>query len=414
MAGDQVDVVVVGAGIAGSALASVLGRAGRSVLVLEQQTTYRDKVRGETITPWGCAELERMGLTQTLLDAGGELATQFVPYDELSSPADAEAGAIPISLLSPGAAGQLNVGHPEASEALSTRAAADGATVLRGVRDVKVAFGDRPSVAYVDADGVGHEVSARLLVGADGRTSTVRRQAGLELEERPAVTFGAGLLVRADAGFRERNTIGTEGDVHYLAFPRKDDLTRLYLMVDIGRQPEFTGPQRLEHFLAAFAGLTSFPAAAALGAGEPAGPAGGAPMTDSWTTAPPVVPGAVLVGDAAGWNDPIIGQGLSIALRDARTVSDVLLAGDDWSPGAFADYAAERAERMRRLAISARITTEIRCTFTDEGRARRGRWFAAFLADPLMLNQIVAILAGPETAPAEAFTEEAVAATLAV
>jgi 2-polyprenyl-6-methoxyphenol hydroxylase-like FAD-dependent oxidoreductase len=413
MAGDRVDVVVVGAGIAGSALASVLARAGRSVLVLEQQTAYRDKVRGETITPWGCLELERMGLTQTLLDAGGEFATAFVPYDELSTPAEAEASSIPMAMLAPGAAGQLNVGHPEASEALSARAAADGATVVRGVTEVKVTFGDRPAVQYADADGA-HEVETRLVVGADGRTSSVRRQAGLTLDERPARTFGAGLLVRADSGFTGKNTLGTEGDVHYLAFPRQDGLTRLYLMVDIARQPEFTGPGRLDAFVGSFACITSFPAAAALAAGEPAGPAGGAPMTDSWTTAPPVVPGAVLIGDAAGWNDPIIGQGLSIALRDARTVSDVLVDSNDWSPAAFEPYVAERAERMRRLAISAAITTEIRCTFTDEGRERRRRWFAAFLSDPEKLSQIVAILAGPETAPAEVFTDDAVARTLAV
>ena len=410
---DRYDVVVVGAGIAGSALASVLAREGKAVLVLEQQTTYKDKVRGETMPPWGVLETTRMGVLDTLLGAGGELATAFVPYDELQAPAEAEAGALPLAMFVPGADGQLNVGHPEASEALSRRAEADGATVVRGISDVKVTFGAEPVVRYVDGDEA-REATCRLVVGADGRTSTVRRQAGIELEERPAVTYGAGLLLHADAGFTGKNTLGTEGDVHFLAFPRTGDLTRVYLMVDIARQPEFTGPQRLEHFVTALGKVTAFPAAAALAAGEPAGPAGGAPMTDSWTTAPPVVPGAVLVGDAAGWNDPVIGQGLSIALRDARTVADVLLGSDDWSPGAFDDYVTERAERMRRLAISARITTEIRCTFTDEGRERRARWFGAFMVDPLMLQQVVAILAGPETADAAAFTDEAVAATLAV
>ncbi|HVE95420.1 MAG TPA: FAD/NAD(P)-binding protein, partial [Pseudonocardiaceae bacterium] len=43
--GKRLDVVVVGGGIAGSALATVLARDGYEVLVLERQTTYRDKVR---------------------------------------------------------------------------------------------------------------------------------------------------------------------------------------------------------------------------------------------------------------------------------------------------------------------------------------------------------------------------------
>jgi 2-polyprenyl-6-methoxyphenol hydroxylase-like FAD-dependent oxidoreductase len=188
----------------------------------------------------------------------------------------------------------------------------------------------------------------------------------------------------------------------------------MYLMVDISRQPEFTGPKRLENFLGAFRSLTSFPAAAALGAGEAAGPAGGSPMTDSWTTSDPMVPGAVVIGDAAGWNDPIIGQGLSIAFRDARSIADVLLGDDDWSPGAFTDWVAERGERMRRLAIQAHLTTAIRCTFTDEGRARRARWSEQFMTDPVLLAQVLTMLAGPDSAPAEAFTDEAVAGTLAV
>jgi flavin-dependent dehydrogenase len=40
------EVVIVGAGIGGAALATVLARAGRDVLLLERQTVYRDKVRG--------------------------------------------------------------------------------------------------------------------------------------------------------------------------------------------------------------------------------------------------------------------------------------------------------------------------------------------------------------------------------
>ena len=410
---DRYDVVVVGAGIAGSALASALARAGKDVLVLEQQTTYKDRVRGETLTPWGVLEAQRLGVVDTLLEAGGELATTFVPYDELNPPERAEAGGIPVAIFAPDAGGQLNVGHPEASEALSRRAEADGATVVRGVQDVQVQLGPAPEVAYA-AGGESRRVRCRVVVGADGRTSAVRRQAGIDLEERPAVLYGAGLLVRADSGFREKNTLGTEGDIHYFAFPRTDDLTRLYLMVDVARQPEFTGPRRLENFLAAYGRVTSFPAAAALAAGEPAGPAGGSPMTDSRTVGPPVVDGAVLVGDAAGWSDPVIGQGLAIAFRDARMVADVLLRADDWSPASFDDYVTERAERMRRIAIAAHVHTVIRCTFTEEGRARRQRWFETFMTDPLMLAQVGVMLGGAESQPAEAFTDEAVAATVGV
>jgi flavin-dependent dehydrogenase len=41
------EVIIIGGGIAGNALAAVLARAGKAVLVLERSTVYRDRVRGE-------------------------------------------------------------------------------------------------------------------------------------------------------------------------------------------------------------------------------------------------------------------------------------------------------------------------------------------------------------------------------
>ena len=54
----RADFVIVGAGIAGSALAHALASGGRQVLVLEHDLEYRDKVRGENMTPWGVAEVK--------------------------------------------------------------------------------------------------------------------------------------------------------------------------------------------------------------------------------------------------------------------------------------------------------------------------------------------------------------------
>ena len=59
---------------------------------------------------------------------------------------------------------------------------------------------------------------------------------------------------------------------------------------------------------------------------KPAGPCATFPGDDTWT-AQPFAEGVVLIGDAAGYNDPIAAQGLSIALRDARSVRDLILAG---------------------------------------------------------------------------------------
>ncbi|HVM08120.1 MAG TPA: FAD-dependent monooxygenase [Acidimicrobiales bacterium] len=405
----QHDVVIVGAGIGGSALAAQLASAGLSVLVLEQQVTYKDRVRGETIVPWGVREVQQLRIEEVLLATGGAYITEYPQYDELTPPEEAEATAFQASMVAPDVPGQLDVGHPEACEALSQHAERSGAVVMRGIADVHIEPGDRPAVSWSHG-GVRQEARPRLVVGADGRQSTVRKQVGIALEERPARTYGAGLLVRAAAGFDGKGTLGTAGQNLFLAFPRQHDLARLYLLVDIARQPEFTGAGRTETFLSQFR-TSCFPASEAYADGEAAGPCGGSPMTDSWTVGPPVAPGVVLIGDAAGWNDPIIGQGLSIALRDARMVSEILLSSSDWSPDAFKGFVEERADRMWRLATCAAINTEMRCTFTPEGAERRRRWRSALLTNPTLLMQVAGFLMGPEHVPADVFSDEAVAAT---
>ena len=72
------DLIIVGGGIGGGALATVMARAGKSVLLLEQSEVYEDKVRGEWISPWGVAETKRLGLYDTLRAAGGHHLTRHV------------------------------------------------------------------------------------------------------------------------------------------------------------------------------------------------------------------------------------------------------------------------------------------------------------------------------------------------
>jgi 2-polyprenyl-6-methoxyphenol hydroxylase-like FAD-dependent oxidoreductase len=395
MAMDRIhDVVVVGGGIAGSALATVLARDGHDVLVLERQTSYRDKVRGETLSCWGVAELQRLGLEEVLLGAGGSYATRMVPYDELLPPAHAESVAAPLDQLLPGVPGALDVGHPEACEALTTAAAAAGATVVRGVGDVEVVAGAAPVVRY-EHDDVGYEVGCRLVVGADGRMSTVRKQVGIALEQNAPRTMGGGMLVD---GLHDwpvgQMSLGTEGDLYYLLFPRAGR-ARPALPAARHRparplrrtRPREGVPGRLP------AGL--HPGQRDVRAAEPAGPCAFYPMNDSWTDGP-CAPGVVLVGDAAGWNDPIIGQGLSIALRDVRIVADIVRSGQDRSVGAFAPYVQEREERMRRLRVSAEVTTALAATFTPRAAARRAAYGAVFRSDPVLGGPRMATQVGPE------------------
>ncbi len=113
----------------------------------------------------------------------------------------------------------------------------------------------------------------------------------------------------------------------------------------------------------------------------------------------------VLVGDAAGWNDPIVGLGLSITYRDVRIVTDLLKSSDDWAGLSFAGYAEERAERMRRLRFAASLQATIDMEFGDDARERRRGLFERAAADPSLRAHSVAVMAGPEALPAEIFTD---------
>lgn len=403
MPGDRsYGVVVVGGGIAGAALATALARAGLEPLLLERDIACRDKVRGEYMAPWGVAEMLRLGLEKDLLAAGGGYVTSAAGYDEVLEPAEALARAAALDQFLPGVPGGLTVGHPQASAALLQSAADAGAVVLRGVGGIDV--GDR-RIRYRH-DGRTSESRCGLVVGADGRHSAVRRQRGIGLHQTAPATGITGMLVEGLDGWPAHQIwVGTEGRLRYFVMPRFGGTARLYLAYRAGDPPLSGGSHRTAQFLAAYAPRCVPDAADVFAATTPAGPCVSYKNNDGWTDSP-VAPGAVLIGDAAGWSDPIIGQGLSVAMRDARTVAEVLCAGRGWSPAAFGGYTEERAERMRRLRITAAVETEMHSTFTAEGAVRRRAWIERAPADPLLSRVELAEALGPENVAAECFGRE--------
>ncbi len=110
---DTYDLIIVGGGIGGSALATVMARVGRSVLLLEQSDVYQDRVRGEWIAPWGVTETRRLDLYDLLVGAGGHHVARHVRATTRSlEPAAAEAGGVPLSIFAPGVPGPLCLRHP--------------------------------------------------------------------------------------------------------------------------------------------------------------------------------------------------------------------------------------------------------------------------------------------------------------
>jgi 2-polyprenyl-6-methoxyphenol hydroxylase-like FAD-dependent oxidoreductase len=403
------DLVIVGGGFAGGALAVAAARAGVEALVLERQQVHRDRVRGEWLAPWGVAEAARLGMLDVLATAPeSSFSRRMIRYDEVHEPAVAEDDAVWLDGLLDGARGALRLSAPAASEALLGEARVAGASVRRAVTGVRVSGGPEPVVRFVE-DGREEVVRPRLVVGADGRNSAVRRQLGVALHATLPRTVGAGLLVSGLVDWPEDvDVVGTEGDRHFFVFPRAGGRARLYLLSSpTGNARRFAGPGVVGRVLAAFR-LRSVPGSAELAGAEPAGPCVSFPMNDTWTDTP-VKEGGVLIGDAGGYSDPLIGQGISTSLRDAREVVEVLTgAARRWSPGVFAGYARMRAERMRRLRACSAYATALRCTFTAEGRERRRRIFAAAAATGTSHPLAAAPVVGVDAFRAEAFTPEAV------
>jgi len=397
------DVVIIGGGIGGGALATVLARAGKSTLVLEKSTVYRDRVRGEWMAPWGVAEARRLGLYDALIAAGGHHLTTHRTYGDHIEPAEAEAAQLDMSALVADVAGPLCLGHPKHCETLEQTARAAGATVLRGAGVPEITLGRAPSVRY-EHEGAAHVARARIVVGADGRGSMVRQAAGIALHRNPTHHFMGGMLIEGAHGWDDRlQAIASEGEGHYLAFPQGGGRIRLYLGFPKDDPSRYAGAGGPRAFLDAFH-IASLPGSEHIANATPAGPCSAYPNEDAWT-GEPCADGAVLVGDSAGWNDPIIGQGLSITYRDVRLVGEIMLACDDWSPAAFAPYGVERAERMRRLRFSAALQSAIENEFGEEARARRRRVHERRRADPTFILPALATMVGPDAVPALAFEE---------
>lgn len=391
-------IVIVGGGIAGAALATALAREGRPVLVLESTEVFRDRVRGESMMPWGVAEAQTLGVADLLHAAGAHTAPLWKRYTE----GDAIPRDLPVGRLVPGVGGSLNLHHPIACQALLDAAAEAGATVLRGVREVVVAPGEHPTVTY-RLGTAQHEVKASLVVGADGRGSVVRRCAGITLEQQEASAYVVGLLLDGVAGSGEHDVVMEHGLGVCLLIRQGGGRARAYHIVPVEHRVRYAGDGGAERFLAD-ATAPGSPLATALADARPAGPCGAVPGTDTWTDRP-YADGVVLIGDAAGHNDPSVGCGLSIAMRDARIVRDLVLAGAN-SAGDFAPYGIERLERMRRLRLIGDVIAAASVE-TSHNRSARRRLLAEAMVtrDADMFPLVLGMFAGPETIPARLVNE---------
>jgi flavin-dependent dehydrogenase len=305
------EVVVVGGGPAGAAVATQLARARRDVLLLERAPAWRWRACGVFTSPATVAELRRLGLGDATLEATAR------PIPAMRVEAGTTAFRLTYGARAESDPSAVGLDRSALDPALLSLARSDGAEVRTGT-GVRSLAGDR-----VELDG-GSPIEARVVVGADGIRSTVARSVGVARPARLAPRVGLTFHVAApDAGAgRDARMVvldhaycglapvpGGRVNVGIVLGPTwRDELRRDGAEAVVGR------------VLGRIAGWPG---------GERCDPIEGAvPIGHRVTRS--AGDGWLLVGDAAGFLDPFTGEGLHRALVSARLAAaaiDDLLRG---------------------------------------------------------------------------------------
>jgi len=185
MAKYDYDVITVGGGLGGAALAKVLAEKGFRVLVIERERQFKDRIRGEWMAPWGVAETQKLGLYNLLL----ETCAHEQPFHLIAGLGPAR----DLRTTTPQQLPAFTFSHPAMQEVVLNAAKAAGAEVRRGVEVRNVRLG-HPATVTVEADGAAHELTARIVVCADGRSSMGRTWGGFTTHRGKQRLLGAGLM----------------------------------------------------------------------------------------------------------------------------------------------------------------------------------------------------------------------------
>ncbi|MEM7501708.1 MAG: NAD(P)/FAD-dependent oxidoreductase [Pseudomonadota bacterium] len=170
----SVDILIAGAGIAGSALACALRVSGLSVMVLEKSGAALDTARGDHLRPRTVELLERWGVLQNFLAAGAEkrrASRWFTNSGELLFESTFDELDVPHPYY-------LYLNHELIGEVMLRAALEDGRIRLeRPIRNFWLERNDASGVAVRVGLPGGDEltVEAALMVGADGRNSRLRK-----------------------------------------------------------------------------------------------------------------------------------------------------------------------------------------------------------------------------------------------
>ncbi len=316
------DVAIVGGGPAGLAVALEAARRGLSTAVFERRKGPVDKACGEGLMPSGLAALERLGVLAHLD------RTDSAPFDSIAWVQE-DGRAVVGRLPAPGGLGVRRLALATAMVARAREAGVD----LHEECPVTAHRIDATGVTLVTPRG---DIRAKLLVGADGLQSKLRKEEGFAREWTGPRRFGLRRHVAQPPWGRSVEVHFAAGVEAYVT-PAGSNRVGIAFLWEDGQIPS---PVSFDALLARFPLLQRRIA----NAPWDSEPRGAGPLRQLVRAR--AGRRVVLVGDAAGYVDAITGEGLSLAFEGAAALGDILpdVLASGGSVASFAPY--ER--RMRR------------------------------------------------------------------
>jgi flavin-dependent dehydrogenase len=318
MAADRYDVVIVGARCAGAPLAALLARVGARVAVLERASFPSDTLSSHLFEADALAFLDRLGLIEPLRATGAPL----VGWTDMRVEDLRLSMALPLQT---GDVGGMASVRRSLLDPLLAGAAQEAGAELRTATEVTALLEDRDRVAGVrvqDAAGE-RELRARLVVGADGRHSTVAKLCGAR---RYNVTPNQRLLYwgffeGADMGAKPTFLTHRWKERFILGIPSDSGLYQVLLWPEIAELDAF----RADPAAAFIAHARSCePIAQGLAGARQVGKVLGAVRWEGFFREASG-PGWVLSGDAGHFKSPSPGRGIGDAFLQADSLATSII-----------------------------------------------------------------------------------------
>src|SRR6266545_944136 len=332
------DVLIAGGGIAGSSLAVMLGRAGLAVELFERGRFPKEKPCGEGLMPAGVGMLQRHGLAEAV----GGAPFRGVRY---------YAGRLVAEGRFPTAAGLPATGRGQRryhlDHVLFTAAAATpGVTAYTGAQvTAPICEGERVVGLVVE----GQQLRAPLVVVADGLHSRLRRQLGLEGTTPRRKRVGLRMHFRLAPGQAQPPWVevflGRGHELYVTPLPCGE-----LLVAGLAEQGAVVGGA--EASMRRWLSEQPLLQARLEGAEQITALSGMAPLASQARVG--VTRGAVLLGDAAGFLDPITGGGMAQALLTAELLAGYVARNLGTSDSWVWQYERARSAMLRDYRILTR------------------------------------------------------------